>query len=76
MKDHTKEHENPEQILVEHYKMSRNSNSEVSMTVHSGKDLWKWVMKYQKVKVKIFNMTIENSTLLKISNILFGKVPR
>ena len=39
MKDHTKEHENPEQILVEHYKMSRNSNSEVSMTVHSGKDL-------------------------------------
>ena len=40
MKDHIRnEHDNSQQILVEHYKMSRNSSSEVSITVHSGKDL-------------------------------------
>ena len=42
MKDHIRnDHEHNQQISVEHYKMSRNCNSEVSITVHNGKDLWK-----------------------------------
>ena len=38
LRDHLKNHDNPQHIVIEHYKMSRSSNSEVSITGYKGKD--------------------------------------
>ena len=40
LKDHLKNHNNPQHIVIEHFKMSRSSNSEVSITGYKGKFCW------------------------------------